>query len=264
MARPIRVYVLLVCATTVVCWAMAQQTPGEAATLQPAETQGLQESSATPESRVSAREATFQKATEAFKKANEGKAELLSPKYYAEARKSLQQAQEIYDRGGKLADVRSSLSRCMENLELAAKTVKLCQIALKDVLAVREEVLATGLSFDRSSDFREAEKKLRQAAEKMEKGDLKGTERLGAQATERYRKAVLQVLGKQIIPDARRKLKAAKAGYTNEAYKRAEESLKDLERHLKRQNKASYSITELTSHVNEGIKGALRTPGSGL
>ena len=67
-----------------------------------------------------------------------------------------------------------------------------------------------------------------------------------------------------IIPDARRKLKAAKAGYTNEAYKRAEESLKDLERHLKRQNKASYSITELTSHVNEGIKGALRTPASGL
>ena len=260
MARPIRVYVLLVCATTVVFWAMAQQTPGEAATLQPAETQGLQESSATPESRGSAREATFQEATKAFKKANEGKAELLSPKYYAEARKSLQQAQEIYDRGGKLADVRSNLSRCMENLELAAKTVKLCQIALKDVLAVREEVLATGLSFDRSSDFREAEKKLRQAAEKMEKGDLKGTEKPGAQATEAYRKAVLQVLEKQVIPDARGKLKAAKAGYSKEAYERAEASLKGLERHVKAQNRATFSVADVTSHVNEGIKEALKEP----
>jgi hypothetical protein len=212
---------------------------------------------------VSAREVTFKEASEAFKKADEISAGLLSPKYYTEARKSLRKAQEIYDRGGKLADVRSNLSKSMQNLDLAMRTAELCQVALKDALAVRSEVLASGLSFDRSNHFREAEKKLGQAAEKMEKGDLKGTRKPSDQAAERYRKAVLQVLEKQVVPDAKKKLNNARKAYTKEEYQQAEDTLKGLDRLVKAQKKASFSVAELTSRVNEGIEQALKRPSPG-
>jgi hypothetical protein len=57
----------------------------------------------------------------------------------------------------------------MEELKLATDTAELSQVALKDVLEMRSEVMASGLSFDRSSDFEKAEKKFREAAEKSKR-----------------------------------------------------------------------------------------------
>jgi hypothetical protein len=164
---------------------------------------------------------------------------------------------EIYDRGGKLADVRANLSKCMQNLELATKAAEIGQVALKDLLAVREETLATGFSFDRSSDFREAEKKLGQAAQKVEKGDLKGAQKPGRESAQRYRRAVLQILEKQVIPDARRKLKNLEGSYTKEDYKRAENALKDLERKIKSQRNVVFSIAEFHAELKDSIEQAL-------
>ena len=229
-----------------------------------AQGQNAQEPQPTQSPQIGPREATFNETSEAFMKANELDAALLSPKYFTEARKSYQKAQQIYDQGGKLADVRSNLSKCMESLDLATRTAELCQVALKDVLAVRNEALASGLSFDQSNDFREADKKLAQAAEKVEKGDLKGTQKPSDQAAERYRKAVLQVLEKEVLPDAKKKLKNAKEAYAKEEYKQAEESLKSLERLVKDQKNEDFSVAELTTQVNEGIEQALKqsSPGS--
>lgn len=241
MTRTIKVCLLIVCVTTAICGKLlAQASPSEV--LAPGHSfRGAQPPQASP------REATFKEASEGFKKADELSAGLLSPKYYTEARKSFKKAQEIYDRGGKLSDLRSDLSKCMQNLELATRTAELCQVDLRDVLAVRNEALASGLSVDRSNDFREADKKLTQAAAKIEKGDLKGTKKPGNQAAERYRKAVIEVLEKQVIPDAKKRLKNARKAYPKEDYKQAEESLKSLEQRVKAQKDKSFSVAELTS-----------------
>ena len=257
MTNTIKVCLLTACVTTAINGSgLTQATPSEV----PAPGHSLQ---GTQPPQVSPREATFNEATEAFKKADELSAGLLSPKYYTEALKSFKKAQETYDRGGKLADIQKNLSKCMQNLELATRTAEICQVDLRDVLTVRNEALASGLPVDRSNDFREADKKLTQAAAKIEKGDLKGTKKPGNQAAERYRKAVIEVLEKQAIPDAKKKLKNAKKAYTKEDYKQAEESLKSLDRLVKSQKNKSFSVADLTSQVNEGIEQALKRPSPG-
>ncbi|MGW8178268.1 MAG: hypothetical protein ACWGQW_05810 [bacterium] len=258
MINTIQICLLLVCTITTVSGTFVVQG---APVLVPTLGQSAQEAQL---SQARAREATFREASEGLTKADGLSAGLLSPKYYAEARKSFKKAQEIYDRGGKLADVRSNLSKCMQNLDLAIRTAELCQVGLKEVLVIRNEALASGLSFDRSNDFREADKKLSQAAAKIEKGDLKGSSKPSNQAAERYRKAVLQVLDKEVIPDAKKRLKSAKRAYSKEEYKQAEDKLKNLEQRVKSQKNASFSVAELTSEVNNGIEQALRqsSPGS--
>lgn len=209
---------------------------------------------------AAAREATFREASEAFSKADEMDAQLLSPKYYKEARESFERAKLIYDRGGKLADVQRELSESMETLQLATRAAELGQAALKDLLVIRTETLASGLPFANSKDFREAEKKLREAAEKIEKDDLKGARKPSGQSAERYRKAVLQVLEKETVPNAKRKLKDSRQAFSNEGYKQAENALKDLERYVKSQKNADFSVAELTSRVNEEVEKALKHP----
>lgn len=116
MTNTIKVCLLIACVTTAINGSgLTQAAPGHSF-------QGTQPP------QVSPREATFKEATEAFKKADELSAGLLSPKYYTEARKSFKKAQETYDRGGKLADIQKNLSKCMQNLELATRTAELCQV----------------------------------------------------------------------------------------------------------------------------------------
>jgi tetratricopeptide (TPR) repeat protein len=255
MTKTLQVCLLFVCFVTVNLRLTLGQEP---AARSAAAVQAAQQTEATQPAVVGPREATFKEATEAFKRANELEAGLLSPKYFSEARKSYQKAMEIYDRGGKLADVRANLSKCMQDLELATKTAEVCQVALKDLLTVRSEAIATGYSFDRSNDFRDAGKKLQQAAQKVEKGDLKGAQNPSRQASEGYRKAVLQVMEKQLIPDSKQKLKNLKRTYTKEDYKRAENALKDLERQVKSQKNVSFSIVEFNAHVRDEIEQALK------
>ncbi len=273
MVNTIKPYLIVACVTTVIYgMTLAQETSGvgpprrpvaEQSYLEPAEGKRSHEPEAAQNPQAAAREATFKEVSEAFKKATDMGARLLSPEYYTEGRKSFEAAQAIYDKGGKLADVRSRLAKSMQDLQLAIRTAEMCQIALKELLALRDEVLASGLSFDRSNDFREAETKLRQAAEKIEKGDLKGSRKPSDQAAERYRKAILQVLEKQVIPDAKKKLRDSKNAYTKEDYVQAENSLQSLEQLVKAQKQASFSVTELTSKVNEVIEQALKQPATG-
>ncbi len=273
MANTVKTSLLLACVTIAIYGiALAPEAPGkeppqgsteEQSHVQPAEVERPQEPEVAQNPQVTAREATFKEVSEALKQATEIGAGLLSPKYFAEGQKSFEMAQAIYDKGGKLADVRSRLAKSMQDLQLAIRTAEMCRVALKEVLALRDEVLASGLSVNRSNDFREAEMKVGQAAEKIEKGDLKGSRKPSDQAAERYRRAVLQVLEKQVIPDAMKKLKDIKTAYTKEDYKQAEDSLKNLEQYVKAQKQASFSVAELTSKVNEVIRQALKQPAPG-
>ena len=149
----------------------------------------------------------------------------------------------------------------MKALQSAMTTAELGQVALKDVLILRKETLDSGLSFDGSKDFQEAEKKFREAVEKIEKDrDTKGARKPSEQAAEKYRKAVVQVLLKGVLPDAKDKLKASKDAYSKDAYKEAENSLKDFEKYVKAESKKEFSVAELTSIVTRGVETALKPP----
>lgn len=129
MTKILKVCLLLVCvAIAVYGTAIAQDLPGEEARRQPAKGEVAQETEEEVDPTVAAREATFKEATEAFRKADDFNARLLSPKHYAEAQKSFETAQVIYDRGGNLADIQKELSKSVASLKLATQAAELSQV----------------------------------------------------------------------------------------------------------------------------------------
>jgi len=209
------------------------------------------------------RDEIFKDVLESFDQAEEMNATILSPKNYSEARKHLVKAQNRFDEGDKLETVREDLSKAAETLKKAMTVAELGQVALKDVLAVRAEVLESGLLFDNSKEFQEAEKKLEEAAEKLEKDDLKGARKPSSQASDQYRKAVLKVLEKDVLSDAREKLKESKNSLSKEAYKQAEKVLENLERQVKSQKNQDFAVAELASSITMSIDQVFSEAGIG-
>ena len=209
------------------------------------------------------RNEVFREMLAAFDQAEAIKASVLSPKNYSEARKHFVKAQNRFDKGEKLEKIREDLSKSAKALKEAMAVAELGQVAFKDVLADRTEVLDSGLQFDGRKEFREAEKKLREAAEKLEKDDLKGARKPSREARDQYRKAVLKVLEDDVLSDARRKLKEAKGAISKEAYEQAEKGLEDLERRVKSQRNNDFGVAELTSSITGSIDQVFSDAGIG-
>ena len=268
MKSTIRFWVFLVCVTTIALYGAAfaqrpteQETPQEPAVEKPAEQDTGQKPEGEEAAEPSAKEALFKEAAETFEQAKEKNADLFSPAQYAQAQRDFAKAQQLYDAGDQLQAVYQNLASSMKALQSAMTTAELGQVALKDVLILRKETLDSGLSFDGSKDFQEAEKKFREAVEKIEKDrDTKGALKPSEQAAEKYRKTVVQVLLKGVLPDAKNKLKASKDAYSKDAYKEAENSLKDFEKYVKAESKKEFSVAELTSIVARGVETALKPP----
>lgn len=209
----------------------------------------------------SVRDEIFKETLELFEKADAIDARILSPKNYTDARKHLANAQNLFNKGDKLDKIQNELSKSKEYLENSIKAAELGQVALKEVLAIRSETMDSGLRFNQAKDFTEAEKKLQQAAEKVEKDDLKGARKLSTQAVLSYRKAVLQVLERDYLADAMKKLKDAKKTISNEQFKTSEKTLKDLERLVKSNKGRDFNISELTSSVKSKVEQVLGEAG---
>ncbi|UCF35815.1 MAG: hypothetical protein JSU96_13370 [Acidobacteriota bacterium] len=195
------------------------------------------------------REELFRDATAAIGEAREVQANLLSPKHFGEGEKLFVKAQDRFDKGDKLDQIRKDLAKAIEEFKLAAQAAKLGQVALKDLLDLRSEVLDSRLKMQGSKEFNEAEKKFQQAAEKVEKEDVKGSRGPAKDAAKQYRKAVITVLLRDVIPDARKKLKDSKRTLTKAQYQQAESSLKQIEKDVKSQSKVEFSVAELSSKI---------------
>jgi hypothetical protein len=209
----------------------------------------------------SVRDEIFKDTTDSFRKADELNTRILSPKNYADARKLLIRAQDLFNKGDRLDKIQTELHKCKTSLTKAMEVAELGQVALKDVLSIRSEVVNSGLRFNQARDFTEAEKKLKQAAERVEKDDLKGARKPSSQAIQSYRKAVLQVLQKDFLSDAWKKLKDGKKTINKELYRKSEDTLKDLERLVKSNKGSEFSIPELTNMVISKVDEVMKAAG---
>ena len=259
MIKITQLCLLVACVTATALYGTAlAQEPAEQ---EPAKQEAAQETEGEEAPQPSAKEALFKDGSETFEQAKEKSADIFAPAQYAKAEQDFARAQELYDEGNRIDEVYQNLASSMKALQSAITTAELGQVALKEVLIVRKETIDSGLSLENSKDFQEAEKKFRQAVEKIEKDrDTKGARKPSEQAAEKYRKAVVQVLLKGVFPDAKNKLKDSKDAYTKDAYKEAENSLKDFEKYVKAESKKEFSVAELTSIVTRGIEAALKPP----
>jgi hypothetical protein len=228
------------------------------------------------------KEQIFREAKEALQKARDEGVPLLAPKNFAKVNEFYQKALEDYEKGEGLKKIRENLKRAMEHIDAAFESAKLSRIVLKRMLRLREETLNleflnyhSGVTppgyfkdkFLTEKDFLDeqsyhipkAEQKFREAAMKIEDGDVKSAKSIAREAEEEYRWSVIEALRRIVLADARKKLKDTEDTIPKESFRRAKAELDEMEDFIKAQKDAEFAIGELVTEIYDRIQQALAT-----
>lgn len=155
------------------------------------------------------KENLFADATAAFRLARAAEAERLSPRSYREAMKAYQDAENHYDRGGNLNRVRSSLAEAEQHFRLAAQGSELAGRLLAPLIETRADAEKASAARASPELWEQAEKKFRDAAVELERGDRKLAARRAGEAEAVYREAELHAIKENYLSDTRALLRRA-------------------------------------------------------
>lgn len=222
----------------------------------------------------------FKEVKEALQRAQEEGVPLLSPNNFAKANEFYQKALEDYDKGERLEKIRENQGHAMEHIDRAFETAKLSRVVLERMLRLREETLnleflkyRAGITrphyfkgqlltekdfLDKQSyHIPEAEQKFRDAAMKIEDGDVKSAKSIARDAEKEYRRTVIEALKKDVLADATKKLEDTKDTIPKETFRKAKAELDEMTNFIEAQKSAEFAIGELITEVDARIQQAL-------
>jgi tetratricopeptide (TPR) repeat protein len=193
------------------------------------------------------KEQIFKEAKEALQRARDEGVPLLSPNNFAKANEFYQKALEDYERGERLEKIRENLEQAMEHIDNAFEAAKLSRIGLENLINMREEIRDLGISKYAPGVFSQAEQKFREAAIKVEDGDVNGARSIARDTEKEYRRAAIEALQKGVLTDTREKLKDVKDTIPKESFRRAKTELDETKRFIEAQKSAEFMIGELSN-----------------
>lgn len=207
------------------------------------------------------KEQIFKEAKEALQRAKEEGVPLLSPNNFAKAEEFYQKALEDYEQGESLKRIRENIERAMEHMGAAFESAKLSRVALEYLIQMRDETIALEVSKYAADEFTEAERKFRQAAMKVEDGDVKSARSIARDAEKKYRRAMIEGLKKGVLAEASDKLKEVKNSIPKETFRKAKAELDELEDSIEAQKREEFAIGELFAEVHARIQQTLTLAG---
>ena len=145
----------------------------------------------------------FKEAIDVLEAAKRASADILSPTNFDEAMRYYDMAEEQYQKGKKLEDIRRNLKASLVYFNQALEASKLAEVTFAPVIKVRADAIDAEAFQFAVQQFQNAEDKFREAAKRLEDGDVNDAKKKGAEATTLYRKAELE---------------AIKANYLNETW----------------------------------------------
>jgi outer membrane protein OmpA-like peptidoglycan-associated protein len=150
---------------------------------------------------------TFFKEADAAKAAAEAaNAELLAPRSYQRGLDEYSDAEYALERGRNIETVRSNAADAARYFRTATTAAELATTALAQVMKSRQDA-ANARAPELSADsWQEAQRKFDDAIRLLERGDLKGSQRRGTEATSLYRDAELVAIKAQYLSETRRLL----------------------------------------------------------
>jgi outer membrane protein OmpA-like peptidoglycan-associated protein len=129
--------------------------------------------------------------------------DLVSPRHFSEAEKKLGEARDRYDRGGKIDDIRKLLSEVASSLSKAEGYEEVGKVLLREAIDSRVAAAEAGAPEFAASEWEDAEKIMREAGERVERGDQNGTRDRAARAEQVYRAAELVAIRADVLGRAR-------------------------------------------------------------
>ncbi len=145
----------------------------------------------------------FKEANKALKDATAVKADILSPKNFAEAMKHYKDADSDYQKGKNMEEIRQRLRASVVYFNKAMEATKIAEVTMANSIKAKSDANQAGASQYSSKTWNEAEIKFNEAARKLEGGDVNDAKKISGEAEALYRQAELE---------------AIKANYLNETW----------------------------------------------
>jgi len=199
----------------------------------------------------------FKTLQEKFEQAESQNVELFSPKNYKLSQDYYSKAIKAYDKEKSLKTIRGYVEKSQEYLDAALENTEISIITFGDLIQLRETAISYEIDKSAPKSFASAESKFKQASGKIESGSTRSAKSAAKTAEKSYRAAVIKVLQKDYLADARVMLKDVKKDIFKDTYKSALHGLKETEEYLKYQSKSEFSIEEIFPEVHRQISQAL-------
>jgi len=150
----------------------------------------------------------FQRTDALLQQAKTARAELLSPRNYAEAQELYADAEKQLAKG-RADRVSKYLAECDDALQKALEISKLSELTLAGALQARELTVMANAAKYEPDLWAEAESDFSDAARAIERGNVRKAETLGVEATAAYNTAELEAIKTAILRTGRQMLESA-------------------------------------------------------
>lgn len=156
------------------------------------------------------RHSLFAAANDALARANDVKANLLSPTRYADGAEYYRKAESTLERGGNIESIRRDLDESVESFLHAAEHAELAATTFATALAARADAMSAGAETYASEEWEEAKDTFVDATVTLENGRLERAQRDGVTAENQFREAELIAIKANYLNETRELLKKAR------------------------------------------------------
>ncbi len=162
--------------------------------------------------------------------------DLLAPESFQKAEAFFQEANEDFEQGKDLNTIKKKVKASRAYLNKAMEHYQLARITLATVLSARGDAIKAEAPAAAPKLFQRAERKLMDAAKKLEDGNVKKAKKMGIEAEKLYREAELKAIKNNLLAETWRILEEAKRmdveKYAPVTYKKARELALEAEKRL--------------------------------
>jgi len=164
---------------------------------------------ATIETQLSDTEASFQQA-------KEDNWDLYAPKTFEEAQKHLTKAQEKFQKGGEIDEIRKELDKARTKLAEADQYAEIGTVVMTDAITARSDALAANAPEHAAEEWKKAKETMHDAGRSVEDGDNNAARKKAAEAEEEFRQAELTAIRVDLLGTARQAQDAAQEAKADE------------------------------------------------
>lgn len=151
----------------------------------------------------------FDEVNKSMQMAKNAQADVLSPRAFGDAMDEYNDAKKEYNENGDLSDIREKIGNANSKFREATENTKVSAVMFSSALSARIDAISAEAEKYVNEMWKDAEEEMKEAAEKLEKGDANRAEEKAIEATSLYRKAELESIKANYLNNAKKLLEKA-------------------------------------------------------
>ncbi len=151
----------------------------------------------------------FDEVNQSMKVAQQAQADVLSPRAYGEAMEAYNDAKKQYKNEEELSDIKQNIKEANNQFHKATENTKVSSVMFASTLSARVDALSADADRFVNEMWKDAESEMKDAAERLERGDADKAKDKAAEATNLYRKAELESIKANYLSGTKKLLEKA-------------------------------------------------------